>query len=81
MFRNTHMSLTFGSQNKAVQMDSQKNKNENKEERDDDPVELPPDTLAILQEFLQNQNMQKSLESEDMFEENWVKSISIHELY
>lgn len=62
-------------------MDSQKNNNENKEERDDDPVELPPDTLAILQEFLQNQNMQKSLESEDMFEENWVKSISIHELY
>lgn len=62
-------------------MDSQKNNNENKEERDDDPVELPPDTLAILQEFLQNQNMQKSLESEDMFEENWVQSFSIHELY
>lgn len=60
-------------------MDSQKNTNKNKnqesnDEQDDDPVELPPDTLAILNEFLQNKNKQTSLECEDMFEENWVET-------
>lgn len=41
-------------------------------EEDKDPVELPPDTLAILQEFLQNKDKQSSSECEEMFEENWV---------
>lgn len=59
-------------------MDFLKNNIENtnqdgNDEQDDDPVELSPDTLAILQEFLQNKNTQKSLECEDMFEEDWVK--------
>lgn len=66
-------------------MDSLKNSNEvsiqgNNEEEDDDPVELPPDTLAILQEFLHNKDLQKSLEPEDMFEENWVKSTFTHQI-
>lgn len=47
------------------------------EEQDDDLVELPPDTLAILNEFLQNKDNQKSLESEDVFEEDWVHEWSI----
>lgn len=47
---------------------------------DEDPVELPADTLAILNEFLQEQQKQK-VEAEQsngngngvcVFEENWV---------
>lgn len=49
-----------------------KHKKNNEEELDDDLVELPPDTLAILNEFLLNKDNQKSLECEDMFEEDWV---------
>lgn len=76
------MSFKFSSHNTAVQMDTLKNNNKNinqdyNEEQDDDPVELPPDTLAILNEFLQNKDKQKSLECGDMFEENWVQSIYI----
>lgn len=45
---------------------------------DDDPIELPSDTLAILNEFLQNRNMQESTEkSHSNFEEDWVKYIGI----
>lgn len=41
-------------------------------EDDDDHIELPPDTMAILNEFLHNKEKQKSLECEDLFEEDWV---------
>lgn len=46
---------------------------------DDDPVELPPDTLAILNEFLMNKQI--SEKSADFTEENfppedWVITIS-----
>lgn len=41
---------------------------------DDDPIELPSDTLAILNEFLQNKSMQESTgTSHSNFEEDWVK--------
>lgn len=43
---------------------------------DEDPVKLPDDTLAILNEFLQNKKERESLESHNqsnnIFEENWV---------
>lgn len=40
---------------------------------EDDPVELPADTLAILSEFLQNKQEQESSETgKDIFEEDWV---------
>lgn len=44
---------------------------------EDDPVTLPADTLAILNEFLQNKREQESSESnepdkQDIFEEDWV---------
>lgn len=44
-----------------------------KSEEDDDPVELPADTLAILNEFLQSKQEQESVESgvADV-EENWA---------
>lgn len=44
------------------------------EEQDEDPVELAPDTLAILQEFLQNRDVQRSAECGEMFEEDWVRT-------
>lgn len=41
---------------------------------DDDPIELPSDTLAILNEFLQNKSMQESTGTSHInFEEDWVK--------
>lgn len=52
-------------------MDSKGNSND--ENIDEDPVELPPDTLAILHDFLQDRNIQESMESQqEHFEENWV---------
>ena len=40
---------------------------------DEDPIELPPDTLAILNEFLRNKSTQESLDtSHGNFEEDWV---------
>lgn len=41
-------------------------------EEDEDSVELPPDTLAILQEFLKNKDKQTNSECEEMVEEDWV---------
>lgn len=46
-------------------------------DNEDDPVTLPADTLAILNEFLQNKREQESSESngpdkQNMFEEDWV---------
>lgn len=70
------MSSKFCLQKQAVQMDSLKknteNTKKNNEEELDDDLVLPPDTLAILNEFLLNKDNQKSLECEDMFEEDWV---------
>lgn len=40
---------------------------------DNDSITLPPDTLAILKEFLQNQKIRESMESQQAtFEEDWV---------
>lgn len=50
---------------KETKMES---KDENNEE-----ISLPPDTLAILQEFLENKRLQESFESNSgVFEEDWV---------
>lgn len=40
---------------------------------EEDSFELPPDTLNILNEFLMNKISNKPLESQDFFEEDWVK--------
>lgn len=65
-------------------MDSLENYNKNPNQGDnedcfcdDDPVELPPDTLAILNEFLQNKDKKKASEC-DMLEEDWVRYIFAH---
>lgn len=51
------------------------------EEQEEDSVELPADTLAILREFLQNKDMQKTLNGEETFEEDWVHTIfHLHEI-
>lgn len=40
----------------------------------EDDVTLPPDTLAILAEFLENQKKQEYIESnQNIFEEDWVR--------
>lgn len=46
---------------------------------DDDDIKLPPDTLAILNDFLRNKNHAEQLElqidgnnSNNTFEEDWV---------
>lgn len=46
----------------------------NEAKTDEDPVELPSDTLAILHEFLQSKNIRESVEEsqQEYFEENWV---------
>lgn len=51
----------------------EKTNQDGNKERDEDSVELPLDSLAILQEFLQNKTMQRSLECEEIFEEDWVQ--------
>lgn len=46
---------------------------------DDDPVELPPDTLAILNEFLMNKQISKksaNFTEENFPPEDWVITIS-----
>lgn len=56
-------------------MDIQKSSNENVNQDSDEgeeTVQLPPDTLAILHEFLRNRDLQNSSEREEIFEENWV---------
>lgn len=48
---------------------------------DEDPIELPPDTLAILNEFLRNKSAQESLETNHgSFEEDWVVYTYINHL-
>lgn len=54
-------------------------------ENEDDPVALPADTLAILNEFLQNKRDQESFESNGpgnsvMFEEDWVCLLIVIEM-
>ncbi|XP_031637807.1 protein-lysine N-methyltransferase CG9154 [Contarinia nasturtii] len=45
------------------------------EVNDEDRIELPPDTIAILNEFLYKKHMQDSMESEEKeFEEDWQLS-------
>lgn len=51
------------------------------EKFDDDDIKLPPDTLAILNDFLQNKKHAEQLEqqidgtnSNNTFEEDWVGS-------
>lgn len=40
----------------------------------EDEISLPPDTLAILAEFLENKKKQEYIESnQNIFEEDWVK--------
>lgn len=49
------------------------NKSTHNEDVDEDIVELPPDTLAILNEFLCNKSIQESSESDrKVFGEDWV---------
>lgn len=43
------------------------------EEQDEDSVELPADTLAILRDFMQNKQTQVLSEC-DMVEEDWVNT-------
>lgn len=43
---------------------------------DDDPVELPPDTLAILNEFLMNKQISADFTEETLPPEDWVITIS-----
>lgn len=51
-------------------------KTEKFEEDEEVSVALPPDTQAILQEFLRNQSLQKTLECQhNVFEEDWVSQI------
>lgn len=42
--------------------------------KEEDEPELPPDTLAILEEFLQNKNERNCSELR-FFEEDWVSII------
>lgn len=55
-------------------MEVDNNERNTDEVADEDPIELPPDTLAILNEFLRNKSKQESLEtSHGNFEEDWVR--------
>lgn len=52
--------------------------NKHDEDSDEDEIRLPLDTQAILDEFLKNKTVQKSLELEQNdFEEDWVNSYAI----
>lgn len=52
--------------------------NKHDEDSDEDEIRLPLDTQAILDEFLKNKTVQKSLEFEQNdFEEDWVNSYAI----
>lgn len=54
-------------------MESKKLKNKENEETEEDCMALPSDTLAILDEFLQNRTKHESMVSDQgTFEENWV---------
>lgn len=54
-------------------MEPENNDTVNDEVADDDCIELPPDTLAILNEFLYNKSIQESTETDHTnFEEDWV---------
>lgn len=51
------------------------------EEQDGDTDTLPADTLAILQEFLRNKDLQKTVECEEnVFEEDWVLQLNINNI-
>lgn len=54
-------------------MEVDNNRRNTDEIADEDPIELPPDTLDILNEFLRNKSTQESLgTSHGNFEEDWV---------
>lgn len=56
-------------------MDSISNQNKIDEINDEDSIELPADTMEILNEFLYNKRMRESIENSTEFEEDWVKYI------